>query len=204
MSGSAGSGRDWADDLPIHEFLDATKFSCADRRHRVVLHHTDLGGAIAARAFPGRTDVEALVSQHVREDLGQEATLSDWFEHCEIERLPKPIYRRIERGPAGIADQIAARLGEADRVALDEVCAFLFEPLTYDERALPVLMNCAGPMIVRRVFGPPAHGPSGAMVDYGLIAEAAIFTAFGRIPDLAEIVRCWTAEPVASGRSETR
>jgi hypothetical protein len=33
-------------------------------------------------------------------------------------------------------------------------------------------------------------------VDFGWIAEAAIFTAFGRIPDLGEVVRCWAEEPV--------
>jgi hypothetical protein len=64
------------------------------------------------------------------------------------------------------------------------------------ELALPILMNAAGPMIVRRVFGPPRSLEDSRFVDFGWIAEAAIFTAFGRIPDLGEVVRCWAEEPV--------
>lgn len=50
-------------------------------------------------------------------------------------------------------------------------------------------------MIVRQVFGPPRELSNSVIVDYAWIAEAAIFTAFGRIPDLGEIVRCWSSEP---------
>ena len=99
---------------------------------------------------------------------------------------------------------VATRLPKAARPFVDEVCRFLFLPCSYlletPERALPILMNCAGPMIVRRVFGPATELPDGTIVDHGWIAEAVIYTAFGRVPDLGEIVRCWNGEPVEDQR----
>jgi hypothetical protein len=200
LSSTARMSEPWESHLPVHEFLDSTKFACADRRHRVVLHHSDLGAAIAARVFPERPDVQAIVDQHVREDLGRGASLCDWFDHCDTNQLPRPILRRVRNGVVGVADHVAGRMPDAARPAIDAVCEFLFSPLNYltrnSELALPLLMNCAGPMIVRRVFGPPRQYKTEGMIDFAWIAEAAIFTVYGRIPDLGEVVRCWSAEPV--------
>ncbi len=165
-----------------------------------MLHHADLGAAIAQRVFPDRSDLPQIVEQHLREDLGQVVRLSDWWDRCQARQLPKPIYRRVKDGPDGIARYVSGRLPEAAEPAINEVCRFLFSPLEYlgddADLALPILMNAAGPMIVRRVFGPPRSLEDSRFVDFGWIAEAAIFTAFGRIPDLGEVVRCWAEEPV--------
>mgnify|MGYP000079152621 CR=1 FL=1 len=196
---STATRQDWTHDLPIHEFLDSTKYACADRRHRVVLHHCDLGSDIAGRVFSNRNDVERVVQMHVREDLGRIATLKDWFDCCDLSSLPRPVTRRVEGGASGVAEHIAGRMPKETREAIDEVCSFLFLPLQYlpsnGLQALPILMNSAGPMIVRQVFGPPQEISDGIIVDYAWIAEAAIFTSFARIPDLGEIVRCWSSEP---------
>jgi len=196
---SAATRQEWTDDLPIHEFLDSTKYACADRRHRVVLHHSDLGSEIATRVFPNRKNLEQVIEMHVREDLGRLATLSDWFDCCELMSLPRPVARRVKGGASGVADHIAGRLPKELRECIDDVCSFLFLPLQHVPsiglQALPILMNSAGPMIVRQVFGPPKEISSGIVVDFAWIAEAAIFTSFGRIPDLGEIVKCWPSEP---------
>ena len=198
---SAGASRPWTDDLAVHEFMDATKFACADRRHRIVLHHVDLGAEIVAWAFPARTDAVELVRSHVREDLGHHVRLADWFEHVDVERLPVPIARRVRGGTDGLASLVCSGLPSTDPQIVREVCRFLFRPCAFVNgeplRALPVLMNAAGPMIVRHVFGPPREAADGTVVDHALIAEAAIHTAFGRISDLHEVVRCVTGEPVA-------
>ncbi|MFK7876615.1 MAG: hypothetical protein AB8B71_12685 [Paracoccaceae bacterium] len=176
-----------------------TKFATADRRHRVVLHHCDLGADITAMAFSSRSDVKSIVRQHVCEDLGREATLDEWFQLCDMDRMPRPVERRIKNGAKGVADHVTGRTSEALRPAIGDVCSFLFQPIRYlsfdSHHALPLLMNSAGPMIVRYIFGPPTEIPDGTMVDYAWIAEAAIFTSFGRIPDLSEIVTCWSDEP---------
>lgn len=203
---SARGARPWRDDLAVHEFLDVTKFACADRRHRAVLHHLDLGGEIAARAFPERHDIAAIVQQHVVEDLGHPVRFVEWFQLCDVARLPAPVQRRVANGPKGVARLVARRLPPSARTSIEQVCELLFLPLRYlpveSDRALPLLMNCAGPMIVRHMMGPPAELTDGTIVDYGWIAEAAIFTAFGRIPDLGEVVRCWTAEPTRCEAAE--
>ena len=183
--------------------MDATKFGCADRRHRIVLHHVDLGAEIVTQAFPARTDAAELVRSHVREDLGCHVRLADWLEHVDGERLPFPIARRVRGGADGLASLVRSGLPSTDPRIVREVCRFLFRPCAFVHgeplRASPLLMNAAGPMIVRHVFGPPREAADGTVVDHALIAEAAIHTAFGRISDLHEVVRCVTGEPVAQG-----
>src|SRR5262245_32491778 len=98
LSSSRSTGHPWTEDLEIHEFLDMTKAACADRRHRVVLHSVDLGSDLAALAFPLRSDVRAVVLQHIVEDLGRAYTLADWFDRCDIDRLPRPLHRRLTAG----------------------------------------------------------------------------------------------------------
>lgn len=200
LSGNSKGLPDWEDQLSIHEFLDSTKYCCADRRHRVVLHHADLGAAIAERVFPDRSDVQQIVEQHLREDLGHVVRLADWWDRCQAGHLPQPIHRRVKDGPDGIARYVAGRQPGVLEPSITEVCRFLFSPLEFLSHdahlALPILMNAAGPMIVRRVFGPPRKLDGTRFVDFGWIAEAAIFTAFGRVPDLGEVVRCWADEPV--------
>lgn len=197
---SAGKLRSWTDDLDVHEFVDASKFACADRRHRVVLHHVDLGAAVTSRVFNKRSDILEVVTSHVVEDLGRTATVEDWFEHCDTNQLPRPVTRRLANGHRGIAEMISGRQPSLPFNAVAIVSEFLFSPMRFlprDEvRALPLFMNAFGPLIVRRVFGPPSSTDEGSIVDHGWIAEAVIYAVFGRIPDLGEVVRCWTSEPV--------
>jgi len=199
-SSSLSTGRAWTEDLPVHEFLDETKFACADRRHRVVLHHIDLGSAVAAKAFPERDDVDALVRSHVTEDLGRAASFEEWFDQCDVPRLPTPIHRRTEDGTEGIAQLVNTRQPSALHGEVARVCDLLFLPGQFldhsAERGWPIFMNSMGPRLARRIFGPPTSVDQGnIVVDHAAIAEAVIYTAFGRIPDLGEVVRCFTGEP---------
>ena len=81
---AARSGRDWREDLAIHEFIDSTKIAFADLRHRMILHSVDLGGELASRAFPRRPDAREIARNHVVEDLGEDRSLSDWLRHCQL------------------------------------------------------------------------------------------------------------------------
>ncbi len=198
--------------LALHEFLDLSKAGCADRRHRIMLHHCDLGAAIAEHAFPDLEDCSHLVRQHVEEDLGFAALLDDWIACLDFSRLPRPVARRIDSGHAGVAQMvinrfIGARVLDAEarqfqEDAAREVARFLWLPLEFTRGApvqmLSLLMNSVGPLLVRSVFGPPAirfDRGQHAVVDWGWLAEAVTMACFGRIPDYAEFVRCVDAEP---------
>lgn len=200
ISSSRKSGRLWTEDLEIHEFLDISKASCADRRHRMVLHHVDLGAAVAEMAFPNRIDVQAVVQRHVIEDLGAPCTLADWFSGCDMDALPRPLARRLDAGKEGIVDLVAARLHPACRSAVEQVYDILFLPARYvpDERALCILMNASGPGIVRRIFGAPERQDvegQQVFIDRAWTAEAITFAMYGRIAELSEIVTCCMSEP---------
>jgi len=194
--------RPWQDDLAVHEFLDMTKASCADRRHRFVLHHSDLGAEIVRQAFPTRADVPAIVATHLKEDLGAVYTFQDWFDCVDQERLPTALARRLRIGRDGVARMIANKLHPQAVKEVRRVVDFLFSPLTHcsaePSKALAPLMNASGLAVTRRVFGPPVEmgtAEDRVIVDYGWIAEAVIFTMYGRIPDLSEIITCIGREP---------
>jgi hypothetical protein len=202
---AAADTAEWRDALAIHEFLDLSKLACADRRHRIVLHHVDLGAAIAQRAFPAMPEAERRVSQHVLEDLGRQATVADWLDRVDIDRLPQPVRRRVVGGPGGVAELVATRLPQhpSAHSAVQAVAGLLFMPRDYypsnPTAALALLMNTAGIAIVRRVLGPPRielHEDQRVAIDFGWIAEAVIMASYGRIPDLRELVDCVREEPV--------
>ena len=205
---SSRDERSWIDDLAIHEFLDMTKACCADRRHRMILHNSDLGVQLAGLAFPERDDAGDIAMRHVTEDLGHPYTLADWLDCCALEKLPKPMMRRLERGRDGTIDLITNRLFPEARGAVEEIYDILSLPAKLAPDHAPssfcVLMNAAGPPIVRRLLGPPReveHPRGKSVLDPAWIAEALIFAMFGRITDLGEVVRCCISEPGTGRRS---
>lgn len=168
----------------------------------MILHNTDLGLELTARAFPNRADARAIAMQHIIEDLGRPYPLSDWLGRCDPRLFPRVFKRRLEIGKEGIIDLVAARLHPAAKAAVEDVHAVLTLPVKfapeYPDLAYCVLMNAAGPGIVRRICGAPRqieHEHGKCIVDMAWIAEAIIFTMFGRIPDLGEVVRGCLDEP---------
>lgn len=205
-------GQSWERVLPLHEFLDLSKTGCADRRHRLMLHHCDLGLTVAQRAFPELDNTPSLVRQHVREDLGHEANFDNWLAGVEICQLPQPVARRIDGGPDGVAQLVINRLTgsksipsellAAQNSAARQVAAFLWLPLsfsrTHETSILSIFMNCVGPSLVRSVFGPPTllvAGKQRVITDYAWIAEATIMACYGRIPNFTEVVDRVASEP---------
>jgi hypothetical protein len=208
--GAACQSGEWADLIALHEFLDISKIACAHRYHRIVLHHIDLGAWVAGQAFPNMDRVQKVVSQHVREDLGAEVSLADWIHSIDSGRVPRPIERRIEGGPRGIARMVSSRLPDHPllREAALTTANFLFRPLEMHRgnqgSALCILMNPVGIAIVRRVFGPPKiefNNGERIVIDWGWLAEATVMASYGRIPDLREIVEAVVDEPRAEQRN---
>jgi hypothetical protein len=190
------SGCAWFDDLAIHELVDSSKAVFPDLRHRMILHSVDLGGELAARAFPSRYDVREIVRQHVIEDIGDARTLGCWLTHCSIERLPRPHPRswpidaetliETERRRQRLADP------EGPRAVLDILQLPSQLAPEYGDAAWCVLCNAFGPFLTRQVLGPPreVRGMNGtpAIFDPAWCAEAMIFSIFRTIPELRSVV----------------
>ena len=191
MASARRGGRAWEADLAIHELVDASKASWADLRHRVLLHHVDLGADVVARAFPERADARALVRAHVREDLGVGRALADWLATLDTSRLP----RRRARDLDAIVEDERRRVRLADHDAPREVLALLQLPLAHApehrEAAEVLFANEAGIALVRRVLGPPRRlvGEHGREVvfDPAYCAEAIVHRLHRRIPSLREL-----------------
>lgn len=81
------------DYLPIHDWLDSTKETFADFRHRALRHHSQ--GIFEAERVFGHTltnsegkkvPVRYVCEQHIKEDCGGWIpTVSDWLRHLKSE-----------------------------------------------------------------------------------------------------------------------
>jgi hypothetical protein len=193
---AARSGREWVEDLAIHELIDSSKAAFADLRHRIILHSVDLGAELAARAFPERPDAREVVRRHVIEDLGHPRTVGDWLGHCNLHRLPRP-----HPGSVPIDEEALIEAeGERQALANDEGPRAVLEILKLPVKLAPehgdaawsVLCNSFGPCLVRQILGPPREirGINGApaIFDAAWCAEAMIFGIYRTIPELRSVV----------------
>lgn len=195
---SAGrDGRDWHDDLHIHEFIDSSKVGLADLRHRMILHSVDFGAELAARAFPDRADVRELVRAHVIEDMQRAMTLADWLSYCTLPRLPQPRSRLKPSDWEVIIASETARFSLADDSGPRKTFALLalatrFVPPEQERAAWAILGNAFGVGVVRRILGPPAAQPGlrdrTVIFDPAWCAERMIYWLFHSIPDLRRVV----------------
>lgn len=124
------SARKWGgkpeDYLPIHDWLDATKETFCDFRHRALRHHS-FGVFEAERTFghsitnsDGKTvPVRYIAEQHIKEDCGGIVpSVSDWLKRIPGEtwmsrgyQLKDSDYNEIERSAR---DRIDAAIAKAE------------------------------------------------------------------------------------------
>lgn len=183
-------GGAWQDYLDIHEFVDFAKTACVDLRHRIVLHNTDLGVALAERAFPGRAHCAEIVLRHIEEDVGRAPALDEWMRTADRPPLsPRPPALAV------LARAAAETIGLDDTAPVDEVLNVLCLPArlcSTSPSARFLLMNSFGPPLVRRLLGPARaverSDGSEVVFDPSWVAEGMIFAHFGRIPSLGEML----------------
>jgi hypothetical protein len=84
-------GGSFGDYLPIHDFIDNSKSSHPDMRHRAMLHSA-WGIFLVEKVFGpvyivGRKEIPTrlIAEQHVLEDLGFIPTMSDWLENMTLQ-----------------------------------------------------------------------------------------------------------------------
>lgn len=80
------------DYMPIHEFLDHSKSSVADVRHRAMLHSAwgiylvgQVFGELMTNSDGKLVSVRDIAEEHVLQDLGFIPTMQDWLEKMPIE-----------------------------------------------------------------------------------------------------------------------
>lgn len=88
-------GGEPADYLPIEEFIDGSKRSFGDVRHRALYHHTQgvwlcqqvFGTTITVQRRHGviQVPVREIAEQHIVEDLGFIPSPGDWLNHMAIQ-----------------------------------------------------------------------------------------------------------------------
>jgi len=99
-------GGSWRDYMPIHELVDLSASAYPDMRHRMVLHHVDLGATVVrdiltARGYiapPNPVDpqqrplnIREIVRMHVIEDLGAAVSVSQWVNGWVIHQTRNPL-----------------------------------------------------------------------------------------------------------------
>jgi hypothetical protein len=192
---AATAERRWTDDLDIHEFLDISKVAFPDLRHRIILHSSDFGAALTALAFPERPDAAAIARAHIRQDLGCDMTLREWLAKCDPKHLPRRHKRSAPLDREVYSTREAARQKLADPRPAMHVWDILTLPIRFAEdmadSAWCILANALGPMIVRRIIGPPreipgAHGRA-VVFDPAWCAEGMIYSSFRHIPQVSTV-----------------
>lgn len=83
-------GGTYVDYMPIHEFIDSSKASVPDMRHRSMLH-SSWGIYLVAKVFGdvytvGRKEIPTrlIAEQHILEDLGFIPTMADWTDNMTL------------------------------------------------------------------------------------------------------------------------
>ena len=79
------------DYLPIHDWLDESKASLPDFRHRALRHHAEgiflceqIFGTIVENHDGAQIPVRLIAEQHIQDDLGWIPTVKDWFSQLTI------------------------------------------------------------------------------------------------------------------------
>lgn len=140
-----GSASRWGgkpqDYLPIHDFIDSSKATMPDMRHRALYHHA-LGCYLVEKIF-GHTIVNSdgrevstrdVAESHIIEDLGFLPSVEDWLDELPMSKWHGGIHRlpRDERPPTPAQARQATRERvrnllnyrcEADDELLDDIIA---------------------------------------------------------------------------------
>lgn len=81
-------GGEVSDYLPLHEFLDSSKSTLGDVRHRALLHNT-FGIFIAEKIFgaelPNGVPTRLVAEEHILDDLGFIPTVEHWLGEMPVQ-----------------------------------------------------------------------------------------------------------------------
>jgi hypothetical protein len=106
-------GGSCADYLPIHDWLDATKETYADFRHRALRHHAQgifeaerVFGKVIVNSDGRAVPVRYIAEQHVKEDCGGRIpSVSDWLSQIKPAAWMSRGYPPDQRLPARLEEE---------------------------------------------------------------------------------------------------
>lgn len=85
------------DYLDIHNFMDSSKATMADVRHRAILHSAfgcflaeKVFGVVRTNSDDKEYSVRDIAEQHILEDMGHIPTVQDWLEGLEVQEWMGP------------------------------------------------------------------------------------------------------------------
>jgi hypothetical protein len=91
-------GGDWQSYMPIHQWLDETKSSFTDFRHRSLRHHrqgVDLLIELGIQGTLDRSTAKAVAEQHIIEDCGRIPDITDFINEfrkdTDVMGMPFPV-----------------------------------------------------------------------------------------------------------------
>lgn len=87
---------------PIHEWIDGSKRSIADVRHRALRHHAegcweaqDVFGVTITTSAGREVPVREIAERHILEDLGRIPSFADWLEGLPVSQwMGGPVRKR--------------------------------------------------------------------------------------------------------------
>jgi hypothetical protein len=199
--------------LRFHAFLDQSKAVAATVQHRVFLHSTDVGLALARLAFGEKVDVgnglriptETMLLRHLSEDLERPATLDDWLRHIdpadiEPDRYDHDIPEHLldfRYEPLAAAAQAWGGTAEDYQPVLD----ILTTGRRYSDSVLADLpmLGSMGPFIAEQCLGVVLNLSDTRSVPVRLIAERFITGQRGWIEPASRLVEAIPIEEWMTG-----
>lgn len=207
-------GGRWQDYLALHDLIDSSKAAFPSLQHRALLHSADLGAALARSIF-GPTvrnsdgaaiPVEAVIAQHVSDDLGWPCPAATW-----IERLPAPPrrLRPLPRALARIAEDPAAGLAQrwlSPPGTFSALVAWFDQTERYSEdpRHRLLLHNSLGIFLAERALGPVLDPDGRRLIPTREAAELLVLARIGCIPSVHDVAARVRLEPWMAGSRHSR
>lgn len=141
----------WTDYIEIHNFLDSSKSSCANFKHRFLLHHAE-GINLAVRLFGEQltnsnrqtNSIRQILTDYLIEDVGNVVTIEDWS-NCLMPKKDGNFYQFLAKKREQIeADEIrgetqllnAFYLSDENISAIESFLAFPLKQSTHPAAVL--------------------------------------------------------------------
>jgi hypothetical protein len=189
ISSSRKRGISWKEHFPIHDWLDSSKFTFADARHRSLLHNTT-GVTLTKKIFKTIKESGKIAQEHIKEDMGKVPNISDWLPE---EYWSKSLRVRPEVDPSDLTGYLiyGNKFPKEAQKKLPQIINILLSPEKAEEMGedSPLrffYFSACGPYICERVMGPILSEE--VPIATRSVAEYFVQKIWGKIPSHQELM----------------